>query len=397
MTVPQKMMLSCQCEDDGGKAYRVWACPRGGEFADMTIRPPALVEFSDRVSELYIVVPDGGYWPLAFRAPKKEISGVVPRLPAGPIGWWHRLHGIDGKEGLRGKGIRIGVIDEALPRQERTSPLGHIDNIGGVKWEGDQERAFTPLKMAHPLIVDHAVGVCSLLAARPEYALEGHAASPFEGMAPWADVFFCAAGSANSVKINPGRLANAIDHLSGELGCHIITFSTGDLNKNNTGIGDSIWQAAERGTLCFAAAGNRGGRPHYPARHEDCLSVGAVGDERVAPQSTWDADEARRSSKTKSGDLFYWHGSARGRGVKFVGAGVSVFFTDPQGRSMSAIGTSYAAPIVAGTAAVILSKDEYFLGLKRDRARVRYALGKLQGMSSHVFPGLTLYGMLSAV
>jgi subtilisin family serine protease len=70
--------------------------------------------------------------------------------------------------------------------------------------------------------------------------------------------------------------------------------------------------------------------------------------------------------------------------------------TDASGGSFVVTGTSYAAPIVAGTAACILVKDEYFQSLKRDRKRVGYALGKLNFMSSNVFTGMSAAGLLRA-
>ena len=71
-------------------------------------------------------------------------------------------------------------------------------------------------------------------------------------------------------------------------------------------------------------------------------------------------------------------------------------YTEPSGGSFAVTGTSFAAPVIAGTAAVILSKDEQFQSLKKNRKRVEYALGKLDSMSSNVFPGLSSAGLLRA-
>jgi hypothetical protein len=394
---PNVLKIDFSCENDFGRPFKVYGCDVTGNSASILINGggPQWLEFDRKITDVYVVVPGGGYWPLAFHGVGNSVSGVIPRMPGGPTGWWHTLHGVRRFSSQRGQGIRIGVIDEALPEQEVDSPLADIANLGGIGWSTDPGRAFLPKNVDDSIACAHAVSVCSLIAARA-----GTPGGHFEGIAPGAEVLFCAAGSESSHRLDPRRLADAISHLSVEQKCDIITFSAGDLKDRIPAVRDAMGEALRNGTLCFAAAGNCGGLPRYPAKYRHCLSVGALGSMTGAPSGTWDAEEIPQGGAVQPGGTFLWKDSARGPGVNFLGAGVSVLLTDPQGRCRSATGTSYAAPIVAATAAVILSKDLKYMDLKRqgrDRDRVKYGVRRLQGLCASYFPGNATCGVLRAV
>jgi hypothetical protein len=384
MSKQRRLYVDCYCEGDAGLRYDIAAySPEAepGVFRDFV--PPNTLGFSSEVSELHIFVMQGGYWSLTFDQPRRSISGIIPKLPPGPRGWWHEIHGIGARLGKRGEGIRIGVIDESLPVQRDKSPLAHIENLGAAGWNCTTNRPFQSLGS------DHGTVVCSVLAAHRTRA------KGFEGVAPDATVLFCAAGVDDKPTLDPTRLANSIYVLAEDYDCDIITISAGDGEKDRPEILGAIEDATDLGVLCFTAAGNQGGAPLYPALYADCIAVGAVGKRDIAPPGTWDAREAKRCFRTTD-ELFFWNSSARGPDVRYLGAGVSVMYTEPSGGSFAVTGTSFATPIIAGTAAVILSKDEQFQSLKKNRKRVEYALGKLDSMSSNVFPGLSSAGLLRA-
>ena len=382
MSEPREIYLDCYCEDNPGLPYHVAGLAAGQEPGILRdFIAPNTLTFS-ALEQLVLFVPDGGYWQLAFNDPGAHVSGVIPKLPLGPVGWWHEFHGIERFSADRGRGIKIGVIDEALALQA-DGPLAHIANLGGRAWNSMDDRPYQTLGS------NHGEMVCSVLTANPDDV------DAYEGIVPGARVCFCAAGAAESDRLNSARIGESINHLADVEGCDIITFSAGDTKLETPEIESALEDATDVGTLCFAAAGNKGSAVLFPATYDDCLSVGALGRIGFAPEGTEDALEALRS-KISVGDEFLWPSSARGPGVKFLGAGASIIYTDRMGRSFSVSGTSFAAPIVAGTAALILAKDDEFQSLKRDRKRVEYALGKLRSMSVNAFPGMASIGILKA-
>jgi len=339
------------------------------------IQPPVPLRADSPFEVIYITVLDGGYWILKFNKPSGRLTQIVPRLPQGPRGWWHELHCPNGAGA--DKTIKIGVIDEALPHQEPGSSLAHVVNLGGAAWKGpvNKNRAFQSLGNHHGL------AVCSLLTARPAHP------DGFEGIAPNATVYFCAAGSDTDERLNPTRLANCIDLLaSPDYECDIITFSSGDGDRPLPNIEIAMEAAADRGTLCFAAAGNKGGSPRFPAKYPDCLAVAALGRAGLAPKNTQEEEDERLSTSLPNG-LFFWHASAQGPGVEFLGAGVAVFRTEPSGGTFAMTGTSAAAPIVAGTAALILGEDATYQSLGRTRERVNHAMTALRANCQNLSAG----------
>lgn len=309
-----------------------------------------------------------GYWSLYLDSNLVPATLQIPRIrEKGPHGWWHRVHGLTATPGRKAVGIRIGVIDEALEVQREGSCVRHVTNLGGLGWgHGSRDRAFTPQK-------DHALAICCLLAARPAQGAAG-----FEGVASGADVFFAAAGSDETEALDPTRLANAIESLAADQGCHLITISAGDCPRPTPEIEYAVRQAREVGTLCLFAAGNQGGRPLFPARYNTCLAVAACGQLGTAPEGTtlW-AAEATASELGPDG-LYLWSQSARGVEVELLAAGVGTFWCVDGAVAGVAVGTSYAAPVATGVLAEQLAQDDDYLRLPADESRVEAALNILR-------------------
>ena len=120
----------------------------------------------------------------------------------------------------------------------------------------------------------------------------------------------------------------------------IINCSFGSSTKSRLGE-DAIQAALKAGILIVAAAGNSGTsndrKPHYPAsyRYENVISVAASDNtDKLAPFSNFGAET-----------------------VDVAAPGVFILSTFPKGRYRVASGTSMAAPMVSGVAALLLSKE----------------------------------------
>ncbi|MGC9530197.1 MAG: S8 family serine peptidase [Candidatus Bipolaricaulaceae bacterium] len=128
-----------------------------------------------------------------------------------------------------------------------------------------------------------------------------------------------------------GRLVAAIDYAVAQ-GADVINLSIYAKLTPPAAVHAAIRRAAARGILVVGIAGNDGGKVGYFGRYPEVLTVAAVDrNARVAGFSN------------------------RGPEVDLAGPGVEVLSYEPGGRQVTGSGTSFAAPHVAGAAALILS------------------------------------------
>jgi hypothetical protein len=151
-------------------------------------------------------------------------------------------------------------------------------------------------------------------------------------------------------------LARAIEEAV-EMGAHIINLSAGQFD--NSGVAEGWLQKAvqfceERNVLLVAAAGNDGcDCLHVPACLPHCLAVGAM-DELGQPL-----------------DFSNWGEAYLDNGL--LAPGQDILGADPAGGTRLLSGTSFAAPIVSGIAALLLSL-QLSKGQRPDPLRVKQAL-----------------------
>ncbi|MFO8034019.1 MAG: S8 family peptidase [Candidatus Bipolaricaulota bacterium] len=154
------------------------------------------------------------------------------------------------------------------------------------------------------------------------------------------------------------KLARAIDYAV-DNGAHIINLSMYAKMEPPPLVRQALQRAAREGVFIVGIAGNDGERVGYFGRYPEVFTVSAVDEDgRPAPFSNW------------------------GPEVDLTAPGVNVLSSYPGGSVRTGSGTSFAAPYVTGTAALMLSLNpEYTLSELRS-ALQSTAAGVEQGTSN---------------
>jgi membrane-anchored mycosin MYCP len=181
--------------------------------------------------------------------------------------------------------------------------------------------------------VSHGTGVAGIIAA------DGKPGIGFQGVAPGARILPVRVSeretdnSGNTEVIDETILAKgiryAVDH-----GARVINLSVAG-SSDEKAVRQAIAYAVKRDVVVVAAVGNRQGQddrqlPSYPASYSGVIGVGAIDNTGARVQS-----------------------SQTGPYVDLVAPGASVLTTTRVGGHAYQDGTSFAAPFVAGTAALV--------------------------------------------
>ena len=318
-----------------------------------------VAEWNDDDSELSSVAissVEAGEWSAIIKRPSaRSVQAVrLTSLPeGGPLGWWHNSVGIGDADPARGRDVKVGVIDGGLVVPPNDVSLGHVHVLP------DGPEAYHQKRLERGALpqTDHGNAVASLIFSRS-------LASGYQGIAPGADAFFWSAGFSHpsrpkgiGVGLNPALVAGGIRTLARDHGCDIINISAGDSEEPTEEIHSAILDAQEVGTLCFFASGNQGGKPLYPAQYPEAVAVAATGLRNYAPQHVMEHQHEVEAQHDLDAGEFVWAWSATGPDVQFIAPGCNVIWDFGGNAAHAVSGTSFAAPISAGTAAVILSRN----------------------------------------
>lgn len=189
------------------------------------------------------------------------------------------------------------LLDGFNVLKPKTPPLddnGHGSHVTGILVGNDNEIGM--------------VGVCPKAKVRPIKVLDKN-------------------GNGNMEDVATG-IRWAADH-----GCHLITMSLGCPFKVQE-VRKAIQYAAQKGSICFCAAGNAGVTKEifYPANYPETISVGAID------------QNFKRAEFSNTGE-----------NLDFMAPGVDIFSTVPDNWYATFSGTSMACPFAVGVAALVIS------------------------------------------
>jgi subtilisin family serine protease len=369
----------------------------------------AITDANGRISVVYnqnfwypalvSITPRSEFWSCVAPFPQSGSTIPIMQLPHnGPLGWWHRLLGINRYSEALGSGIHIGVVDTGVGPHAN---LQHVRTVGAFV---DGSHDSSP-GSGHD-VAEHGTHVAGIIAARSAATDRGD----FAGIAPGADVVAARVYRNDSAQpgtepptTNNGDVAAAIDALASDETVDIINLSLGG-SRGSEIENDAVQAAIDRGVLVVCAAGNGSGAPvMYPAAYPGTVAVSAFGLLGTVPPSSADAFAVPQDPvRFGAGGIYSAVFNSLGPQVACAGPGVGIISTVPKGSNGYAAmsGTSMACPAVCGALATILAGDSVYRNMTRDRSRAVYAWSMLLnhlrplGLAQEAGAG---YGLVSAV
>lgn len=218
-------------------------------------------------------------------------------------------------QGFKGAGVLVGVVDGMVDKNHPQIK----NNISSVQ-QFNQE-------FNNPSLNKHGTHVAGIIAADPEFG-------PVEGVAPKAKII----GGQFIGNNGGGSLGDAIVAMNSvaNRGAKIINMSWGGAGCS-TNLQDALKSLNDRGILLVTAAGNDGINsdfsPSYPATYGFSRQINVA----ATDSTDWMASFSNRGV----------------RSVQIAAPGVSIVSSIPSNQYQSMDGTSMAAPMVSGAAALL--------------------------------------------
>lgn len=230
------------------------------------------------------------------------------------------------KNNITGKGVLVAVIDSGCQ-------INHSDirgNIYGYYNAADPSR---PKDVTD--ISGHGTHVAGIIAAEDN-------GRGIVGIAPDASLFIIKASNDKDGRFYTSDIIRGINKAI-DVGADVINMSFGGYVYNED-LEDAVNRASNNGALCIAAAGNGStNKAYYPAAYKACISVASCD------------SNGKLSAFSNYGDL-----------VDIVAPGEDIWSLYLNNDYGTLSGTSMAAPMVSGVAALIYGND---LTLKRTNTR----------------------------
>ncbi|UGS88501.1 S8 family serine peptidase (plasmid) [Ralstonia wenshanensis] len=315
----------------------------------------AKFELCEKQAHSVDVYPRANYWCGRFEKP--NTSATPRKLPLEEISLPFKdslAHFFPVRDEKHGAGVKVAIIDTGIATHaDLPVPVVQRTILDGKILDGADDNG-----------TDHGTHVAGIVAGQGK---------GIRGVAPGVSlmayrVFAEGSRTAKSIDITTAIDLAVID------GADIINLSLG-FEGSDDSIKTSILNAISSGVLVVAATGNDGkDKLRFPALMPEVCSVGAVGlSEAFAATSTHRAIGVRQMNDDSEFVAAFSNYSSTG--VDSAGPGVAVISTTYADGYQALSGTSMAAPVIAGVAAVLLSRDPQVAGLSGDE-RVK-ALQKL--------------------
>jgi hypothetical protein len=249
-------------------------------------------------------------------------------------------------------GVTVGVVDTGV------GPHSHLNVVGATNTvTGESSHRVEDWR-------NHGTHVAGVIGATAPQSGTG-----MRGLAPGIPirsyrVFGQTGGGATNYSVLKAMI------LAAAHGCDIVNLSLGG-GPHDLVVEEAIRDARDAGMLVIIAAGNDCRKPvSYPAAYAGATAVSAMGAVSCFPTgSLCEHDIDRPPYSVVAAEEFIGRFSNTGPQIKVVAPGVGVLSTLPKDQFGVYSGTSMAAPVVAGGAACILSKNPHVYAMPRNRSR----------------------------
>ncbi len=302
------------------------------------------------IERLYVYAPPG-LWG-AFRqatAIQRAISVALSRVDLTVDDCVRYYYGNSNFD--RQTGVRVGVIDTGVGPHRDLNVVSGVNTVTGEPANDYQDGDI------------HGTHVAGLIGA------DGAPPTGLRGVAPGVALYvYRVFGRGASGATNYAILKAMI--LAADAKCDIINLSLGGGPYDEI-VSEAIQDARNQGMLVVIAAGNNGRQAvSYPAAYLGATAVTATGREGTFPAGSLEEGEILRPPYSQAdAQEFIAQFSNIGPQVALTGPGVGALSTLPGNAFGPLSGTSMAAPVAAGAAACLLSRDSVLYSMQRDRTR----------------------------
>ena len=294
-----------------------------------------------------------GYWG-AFAQSVRISAGDPVRISVQPVDLTYIdavRHYYAASNFQTNSGVKIGIIDTGVGPHAGLNVVAGQNTVTGEPasdWEDPH---------------GHGTHVAGLVGAH------GTPPTGLRGMAPGVDLHaFRVFGSNLTGGATNYAILKAL-FFAAEVECDIVNLSLGGGPWDEI-VQEAIADARNHGMLVVAAAGNDRRRPvNFPAAHVGATAVSAMGHRDKFPVGSFDESAVQRPPYARDPREFIAAFSNVGTKIDVTAPGVGLLSTLPDDNFGPMSGTSMAAPVVAGAAACLLSRNPAIYAMPRDRAR----------------------------